>query len=337
MLKEIYVVSDGKNLYYYSPIGLKRDYMETNLTTGLLSAVQHFMQEARKSDVDYFSSVDEIFVYTSLNDGNMLIGVFDGHVDRSLARALLQQAKIIIMGSHILKEENLNKVNEMKNNEIDLCIDQILERVLHDSIPVETADKVYTSLSTLTFLRILNRKNNNIIYENARPKPILAKQKREDLKLVISTVDKLSERFGLGEFTFLLIELEGSFVGILRVNNLIALGFASGIVTTKEFSDHLFELFSMGTYSNFIIQFMELPSKKKLELDNANEIVEQIGFEKLPMVEIFTSSVLNSLESLIKPFIRKSYQKISIFYSSDAARLVIDKNNSNTRLVYYSN
>ncbi|MCY3412437.1 MAG: hypothetical protein INQ03_12440 [Candidatus Heimdallarchaeota archaeon] len=315
MLTELYVIVEGTTQYYYSKAGRNTGGINVNLTSGFLTAIQAFTKEARQSDIEYFASQEEYFLFTQLEKSNkLLIGVYEKGSNRETADNILHQVKNIIESSHLMDEKYRYREDLIKNQLISDKIDTIIRRMFEDDYPTLLADTIFNSHSSLSLIRIMNIETDIIFWEKARPKPLLKKKQIEEMNLLIATADKLGEKLKQPKFELLHIEVNNAQIGLLRNNNILAMTFASGIMSNEEFMLATFGLFDIT--SPHYLSYNRDSIVGSIELDNDGSIINRDGDLKTPMIEIFISSLLNAMERFTGTFIRKSFHSASLYYPS---------------------
>lgn len=332
MLLEVYVIVRGINLYHYSQVDDPDEDIKSNLTSGLLTAIQAFTQEARKSEIEYFASADEYFLFTNLGSSEkMLICVYEKDSDRKMANLMMKQVQDIILQSPIMELASENIVDDKVSEEVNRKINTAIETVFMSNYPVDLAESIFNE-SNCSYLRIINMEQDEIIFEKARPRPLLKQKQIDELKLMNSSLQKLSEKLEEREYEYITMATDGALFGIIKNHSLFGMSYSSGIVDEKDFHRQTLRIFDFSTnkYSKEKSLIFEM------ELDQNGDMLAHNGDLPSPMIEIFISSVINSIERYISSFIRKKFSQVEIHFSSNAMMAILaDK--KLLKIIFYRN
>lgn len=316
LLREVFIIANGLNLFHYSSDNQDDNIVKSNLTSGFLSALQSFSLQARDSAIEFFSSQDEYFLFTPLGVREMmLVCVFDRATNREFADSLIKQIHSIMLESYIAGPDFSNTIYVEKNDEIFEQIKKLTENPFDKEFLTSTAMKLFDGKKSISSLRIINMQNNEIYYENARPKPLLKETQISEFNLLLAALDKLCERLNYPRFELLSINCPGSIFIIYRKVETMIIMFSSGMVGLDELSNAILEIFESKTIKDYTRDYkLNTIANSLINLDSSGDVKSIRGEIPFQMVEIFISTVINGLDRFVSSYVRKNFNEVRICF-----------------------
>ena len=341
LLKEIYITANGLNLFTYPQNLVEDKFVKSNLTSGFLSAIQAFSMEARESEIEYFESRDEYFLFTPLKTKNrMLICVFDKNDQRDLADNLLKKVLGLMLDSHLILEDYDNVIDNTRNKELCDNIDKLLEDAKNQSDPAKYAQGVFNGETAISSLRVLDLINKQTLFEDARPKPFLKTNQINEIYLTLDAFDKISERSKLPIFDFLSIYCQGAFFVIFRTKSNLSMITATGIANPETIQQKVLDLYNYGNLKSFKAVYQQNINNPSysISLNNDGEIISEEGTSPAPLMDVFLLTTLNALSRLVSSFVRKNYDRVEIFIpSKNRTTITMEVKNSQHTINFNTN
>lgn len=320
MLREVYIIANGLNLFHYSSDLNDDNVVKSNLTSGFLSALQSFSLQARESAIEFFSSKDEYFLFTPLGISEMmLVCVFDKATQREIADSLLKQIRVILLNSYIAQPDFSNTIYVDKNRIIFDEIRELTQNPFDSQYLVSIAGKIFDKENSISSMRVINLQSNEIYYENARPKPLLKEIQISELNLLLAAIGKLCERFEYPNFEFVTINCQSSIFALFRKIDTLVVMFSSGMVNLDQIKQNVLQIFENKTSKEFFAGYNENQiAESAVNLNSSGEIISQRGQIPFPMIEIFLSTAINALDRFVSSYIRKNFKDVTIYFPNES-------------------
>ena len=129
MLKEVFVIEDGINVFHYNTSDDTLSHTDPVRTSGFLSALQSFTRETRSGSINSYSSDSENVIFKKIENTNkQLVAIFSKNTDDKMAEALVNQIDIILSRSNIMFEVNVDLSNTKEGKKIKSQIKKLVKQ-----------------------------------------------------------------------------------------------------------------------------------------------------------------------------------------------------------------
>lgn len=315
MLKEIFVIEDGINVFHYD-INNTSSNVDPVLSSGFFSALQSFTH-TRSSEINSYSSESEIVIFKSiLNTNKNLVAIFSSKADEAYAERMLNRIEKIFSKSKIMFQMNINVTQSAEGDKIKKRIEKLLKLSTSQKAQTELAEKLYKS-HVVDFFIIYDIKRRKSVFRKAESG--IKKSFASELVTLDETLVNFIEQLNLGkEYNFVTIETDNKHISIFKDGGKITFG--QGSPKSDDYVKLPFLINGYNDSDEFLEEFMFLTevAKWRMDQDNSFNVIrgnppywkeEQVCSDLVQKFSTFMSNLFDDLYFKIQ--IYSSYPKLS--------------------------
>ncbi|MCE7736477.1 MAG: hypothetical protein GPJ54_16470 [Candidatus Heimdallarchaeota archaeon] len=312
MLKEIFVIEDGINIFHYATNDSTNN-VDPVLTSGFLSALQSFTSHSRSSQINSYTSETEIVFFKKIQDTNKnLVAIFSSKTDESYAETMLYRIDKVFSKSKIMFEMNVDVSNTREGVKIKKRIDKLL----HLSTTQKTQNEVADNLFKLHKVEFLS------IYDVQRKKSIFRRSETEIKKSFANEIVELDKAIGnfvkqlnLGEdYNFVILETDNCHISFYKSDSKVT--FSKG---SARGEDHIKLPLNIHGYidtDDFLEEFMYLSETTKWRMEQDNSINVIKGDPQIWRDEQICAKLVNQFSTFLMNLFDDLFFKIQIYVSN---------------------
>ncbi|MCE7736476.1 MAG: hypothetical protein GPJ54_16465 [Candidatus Heimdallarchaeota archaeon] len=270
MLKEIFVIEDGVNIFHFAPNSTSNN-VDPVLSSGFFSALQSFTH-SRSSEINSYSSESEIVIFKNIMSTNKnLVAIFSTKADEAYAERMLNRIEKIICKSKIMFQMNIDHTGSTEGNKIKNRIEKLLKLSTSQKAQIELANKLFKSHDSDLL----------IIYDIKKRKSVLRKADNEikksfanELIILDEALDALIQQLNLGEeYNFVTVETDNKHISIFKDDKKVT--FAQGSSRSDDYVKLPLIINGYIETDEFLDEFLYLTelSKWKMDQDNSFSVI----------------------------------------------------------------
>ncbi|MDH5404649.1 MAG: hypothetical protein OEY49_19260 [Candidatus Heimdallarchaeota archaeon] len=316
MLKEVYILREGSSLYHYTT-----DKSATEeqfiLSSGLLTAIQQFVEATRASSIDFFASKNEIFIYEELGDDILMVCIFQNKILQEVARDIIDQIKIHVDYYEINKISSGLRLSKKDSSQLSKKIKAIGESLTSVKYQKLIASEVFHDTPELTSLLLYDSgTNRKVFHESTSPKPKTNTPIYKSLKSINTTVNKIIKGTKLGSNLELMI-IDGSKYTIIisKFKTNYNLLYLKNNIISEKILDIPFKIMSLPGFEFFSLQYDNLNSVSEWILNEKQQISTKFGIPPFFQIDSLFVNFFKTIDILLQEYNEEGFDEITIFIS----------------------
>ncbi|MHA2030003.1 MAG: hypothetical protein ACXAB7_16995 [Candidatus Kariarchaeaceae archaeon] len=257
-------------------------------------AIQQFAETTRSSSIDFFASKDEIFIYDTLDNSDLiLVCIFENKIQQSVAREIIHQIKEQMKYIEIHTLPYGDTLDRRKQINLDKNIEAIAKSLISIDYQVMVAQEIFSEISDLIFLLVYDYQRNKIHFYESLIGTLSEEEKQfTALKSIQRNMMKMIKGLHLGSnFRFIVINGSNYVLSIAKYRTVFNVGYSQNPNTADEILEIPFQIMSLPAYSDYSKNFVYLDLKSRWKLDknyklsldkgqtpywNANELITKL-------------------------------------------------------------
>lgn len=216
------MLREGQPLLHYSSKGEISDeqFDKAMLSSGFLSALASFSQEARSSDMDNFSSGNELFVFTKVPELDVIvIGSFTKNISVAFARMIINHLNNLLKGRNVIEMSGIYDLHRPQKLDFIRSIPDYINQVLLTEYSEDYFNGVANECHGANLAFVIELDSKNVIWKYARPSPLFNPSLKQDTLLINRFAVNLVSKLGLGNQYLYLTASTGNYSIAIQHND----------------------------------------------------------------------------------------------------------------------
>ncbi|OLS27921.1 MAG: hypothetical protein HeimC2_09490 [Candidatus Heimdallarchaeota archaeon LC_2] len=275
MLKEIFVIEDGINVFHYVTGDDIANQTDPVLTSGFLSALQSFTTQTRSGSINsYTSETENVFFKKIENTNKQLVAIFSKKTDETMAQALINQIDRILSKSPIMFEINVDLSDTREGKKLKIKIENLIKHPTSQKSQIELATKLFDD-SSVDFL---------VIYDYKKHKSLLKRHSGKDRKLLFSKylalvhikISNFISQLNLGsEYSMVTAENDLKHLAIVKVGNKLI--FTQSVLKSEDYVKLGLQIKGYVDSDSYLDEFLYLSETNKWRVEEDNSFTAILG------------------------------------------------------------
>lgn len=311
MLKEIFVIEDGINVFHYAT-NKSSNNVDPVLTSGFLSALQSFTSHSRSSQINSYTSESELVIFKQIEDTNKnLVAIFSNKTDEVYAETMLNRIDKLISKSKIMFEINVDVTLTREGERIKKRIEKLLLLSTSQKAQNEIASNLFKShkLDFLSIYDVKKKKSNFRIAETE-----IKKSFANELVELDNEITNFVKQLNLGEdYNFVILESDNNRISFFKSENKVT--FCKG---SARGDDHISIPLNINGYvdsDDFLGEFMYLSEMTKWRMGSDNTFNAIKGNPPYYRDEQTCSTIVDQFATFMENLFGDLFFKIQIYVS----------------------
>ncbi len=312
MLKEIFVIEDGINVFHYA-ISDSSNNVDPVLTSGFLSALQSFTSHSRSSQINSYTSETEIVFFKKIQNTNKnLVAIFSSKTEEIYAETMLKRIDKVLSKSKIMFEINVDVSDTREGVKIKKRIEKLLHLSTSQKAQNDVADNLFHS-HKVDFLSIYDVKRKKSIFR--RSETDIKKSFSNELIDLDEALGNFVKQLNLGDdYNFIILETDNNRISFFKSDHKIT--FVKG---SARGDDHIKLPLNINGYidtDDFLEEFMYLSevTKWRMEQDNSFNVIK--GNPPYWRDEKSCSNLVKQFSTFMESLFDDLFFKIQIYVSN---------------------
>ena len=311
MLKEIFVIEDGINIFHYVANNSSNN-VDPVLTSGFFSALQSFTIHSRSSQISSYTSESEVVIFKKIQNTNKnLVAIFSSKSE-AYAETMLNRIEKLFSKSKIMFERNVDLTHSPEGDKIIKRIEKLLQLSTSQKAQVDVASNIFKS-HRVNFLSIYDVKRKKSIFRQSETE--FKKSFANELIALDRTINNFVKQLNLGEdYNFVVLETDNNNISFFKSDNKVT--FCQGPTRSD---DHIKLPLNINGYidiEDFLDEYMYLSEKTKWRMDQDNSFNAIKGDPPYWRDEQSCSKLVKRFSTFMENLFSDLFFKIQIYVSS---------------------
>jgi len=321
MLREVYVMHNGVDIFHYSAGNVEDDDEQFMLTSGFFAALQSFSEEVRSSKINLFSSENELFLFDELEkEDTTLVIVCDNTIQQSVAREILRHVKITLDNSVLIDTPSHYRLEEKEERQLREEIHNVAQSLISVEFQVEAAKEIFSKRADIDQVLIYDYNDDklhvNLVSDKINP---VEKDQLLAIRSFQRNIIPFIKEFQVGtNFDFILIETFEYILLISKHSTIYTIVYALDPEEPAQIRDIPFRMMSRPGYTYYNALYEKMNHNTTFQIDRKQNIKIQDGSIVSLRSEKMIGTFLQYLNKLLSSFEIDSFQDIIIFPSLPA-------------------
>lgn len=323
MLKEVYVLDNGVNIFHYSN---DKNVDETHyiLSSGFLGAIQSFTEETRSSKIDFFASQDEFFIFDHLGDSDKeIVCIFENSIRHTIGRMVMKHVMNVVLQSPIMEIRGGMIISEGENEQLTDNIEKIANSLISIEYQVENARQIFESSDEITLLLIYDYRRKTVHYQDNDSIDVDDEELYLSLRSLQRYMMKLFKSIYLGtNYRFIVIEGDREVVVISKHSTNLTVCYSRN-PDDKEFVFKVpFEIMNFTNFEDYKINSERLDKASQWVFVNEQELIATQGQNPYIGTEDAISDGISAIERVLDVLGIEQYHNITFYPDDEHARIM---------------
>ncbi|MHA2503134.1 MAG: hypothetical protein ACXAE3_09700 [Candidatus Kariarchaeaceae archaeon] len=312
MLQELFVLRDGQPLLYYSAEEQNdADFDRTMLSSGILSAMSAFSEEARDAQMDNFASDTELFQFSKSEKLDVIIvGAFPRETPPSLARVMVEYIQNKLEHVEILEMEGMYDLLRLEKMKFVREIPEFVAQIMLHDIEESYFDNIVKDCPGVNLGVLIALETKKQRWLLARPRPLFYDGMVQDLLLTDQFAGNLTRKTGLSQHYNLIVISAGDLRMVIgktpRQVVLIQSSIADIPRLVATAARMCFQVIYPKVFSGEVISQYGLTKTDLTLMEGKDELGKRDG--------VFFQTLINSVSKIFQQTMNRAPSEILLFY-----------------------
>lgn len=304
------------------------------MSSGVLSAISSFSEEARSSAVESFSSETELFLFSKIKPlGANFIGVFTKNTDQIIAELIVENIKAEMISQKLLVDGDLIYMDTDEKVSFKKQIPEIIRRIQDSEEQEAFLNRLFSEIDGAMLGMFIDVTTKNKLWSAAKPRPLFKDDYVQDYLLLHSVTNNMISRLGLGD-NYIMINIESA---DYRTSSLfngthVALVTSSVIGNFAKLQSKVADMSFYPRYADIESVVSEFENITQFALEN-NTLTKQQGMDLPTNAAIFIQTFMNNLQKFFRNITNRLPSTCEIYFSRNkslSGKMIIKMDNSNS-------
>jgi len=326
LLKEVFVIYEGLLSFHYLRSGESSDSDQAILSSGLLSAIRDFSQQARSNALESFYSENEFFLFSAMHARGLVMAcVFERDAPQKVANEAVSRIRDLLDSVEI--PTSGLQLEEQKKDQLRKSIEEIVVQLFGVEDIEARAHQILDNRTDIPLAFVLDITQRKTMAKFARPRPLYREEQVQEFLLVHDTLLRVLGKIG---------PYESYRYFVLDTNDYSIAGCWSGRMLSVTTG-------SMRTPGNVVLDVAGLLCHQPLNaadgsvtethvrvnrsrLTKDGDVIHEEGWVLPPLTGIFLSTLVNNLGSFIRLLTRRSFDRFeAVFSTAPEMKLILQR------------